>query len=354
MNLLTLLITGAAGYVGSTLTLLAAEEGHHVVAVDNDAARLGLLGQRVPPDGSVELLHSELADLATDEELLSRTDAIIHLAGISSDVAAERDPELTRHVNVDLALTLARAAKAAGVSKFVLASTIAIYQVPVGHRLEHELFREEDPPPFGQPIGVYAQSKLAAEDEVRKLADETFTVIVLRKGSLYGYSPVMRWDLIINRMILKAWQDEVVLLHDLGAVWRPIAHVTDAARAYLHLLWLPSWSTNGLPFNLVERNVRLSEICLEIDYVLRRELGRGISLEHGSSPLPQRTGRVSGEALRRVGWRPTKSLRDGVCELVERLRAGDVPDSVGGRAGVSARSGMSEARVESGGRVAGT
>jgi nucleoside-diphosphate-sugar epimerase len=351
---MNLLITGAAGYVGSTLTLLAAGEGYRVTAVDNDAARLELLGRCVPPDGSVKLLHSELADLVANEELFSRTDAIIHLAGISSDSAAERDPELTRHVNVDLALTLARAAKAAGVSKFLLASTAAIYQVPVGHRLEHELFREEDPPPLGQPIGVYAQSKLAAEEELRKLADETFTVIVLRKGSLYGYSPVMRWDLIINRMILNAWQNEVVLLHDLGAVWRPIAHVADAARAYLYLLRLPSWSTNGLPFNLVERNARLSEVCLEIDDVLQRELGRGISLEHGSSPLPQRTGRVSGEALRRAGWRPTKSLRDGVCELVERLRAGDILEPVGGRADVSPRSGMSEPKVESVGRVAGT
>lgn len=338
---MTVVVTGAAGYVGSVVTALLASCGQRVVAVDNDERRLQNLMTHVPPIAGVEFYAYTLERLARSPDLLSEADAIVHLAGISSDAAAERDPELTRHVNVDLAASLAQAARAAGVGKFLLASTAAVCQVPVGHSLEHEMIHEHDCP-LDQPVGVYARSKLAAEYVLTRLSGPRFTVIVLRKGSLYGYSPTMRWDLIINQMALNGWLGKPLVLHDFGAVWRPIAHVRDAARAYLHLLELPPASlngpaanngavANGAPtFNVVERNARLSEVCLEVDGVLRRELGRGIDLRHGSSPLPQRTGRMNGESLRSIGWRPERSLHEGVTELVRRLDAREmtVPEEV--------------------------
>ncbi len=317
---MTVVVTGAAGYVGSVVTALLASCGHRVVAVDNDERRLRNLMTHVPPIAGVEFYAYTLERLAESPDLLSKTDAVVHLAGISSDAAADRDPELTSYVNVGLATSLAQAARAAGVGKFLLASTAAVCQVPVGHSLEHEMIHEHDCP-LDQPVGVYAQSKLAAEHALARLCDSRFTVIVLRKGSLYGYSPTMRWDLIINQMALNGWLGKTLVLHDFGAVWRPIAHVGDAARAYLHLLELPPAATSGRTFNVVERNARLSEVCLEVDGVLRRELGRGIDLRHGSSPLPQRTGRMNGESLRSIGWRPERSLHEGVTELVRRLDA---------------------------------
>jgi nucleoside-diphosphate-sugar epimerase len=315
-----LIITGAAGYLGAVLTLRAAGRGHDVVAVDSDRGRLGRLAQANPYSDRIRLVPLNVSDLIADRALMSWADTVVHLAGISSDSDAERDPVYTYLVNVDLTIELARAAKAAGVGTFVLASTAAIYQVPVGHRLEHELLGEAEVPPLGQPIGVYAQSKLEAEEGVRCLADSSFATISLRKGSLYGYSPIMRWDLILNRVVLKAWRGECVLLHDLGAVWRPIVHVSDAARAYLHLVEMRSITGGWHSFNLVDRNVRLSEACLEIDLILREELGHGFSIEHGTSPRPQRTGRISGEALRGIGWEPERSLQDGIRELLSYLR----------------------------------
>lgn len=325
-----IVVTGAAGYVGSALTDLLTRHGHHVVAVDNDERRLDVLKGFSLSAGSAEFHARDLEELANDPLLLAGADAVTHLAGVSADGPAERDPAWARKLNVDLALALATAAKRLGVSRFLVASTVAIYQVPVGHRLEHAEFHEHDHPPMGEPVGVYAQTKMAAEQALMALSDDHFAVIVLRKGSLYGYSPVMRWDLIINRMTLTAWMGRPLLLHDLGAVWRPIAHVQDAARAYLYLLGLPPWSTRSLVFNLVERNARLSEVGLEVDDVLRAETGRGIVFMHGASPLRQRTGRVSGEALRRLGWQPSRSLRDGVTELLRRLetRQIDLPEEL--------------------------
>jgi nucleoside-diphosphate-sugar epimerase len=313
------LVTGAAGYVGSTLTVWLAAHGHRVAAVDSDEIRLGRLARLLSAGGRVDLHACALDQLAANDHLLTGVETVVHLAGISSDAAAEQDPERTWHINVSLTSSLAEAAKAAGVPTFLLASTAAIYQVPSGHRLEDEALTEEDDPPLPQPIGTYAQSKLAAERVMARYADRNFRVIVLRKGSLYGYSPIMRWDLIINRMALSAWLGRPVVLHDRGMVWRPIAHVEDAARAYLHLMERPRWRPGMSAFNLVERNVRLSEVCLEIDGAAQREMGRGIILLHGRSPFPQRTGRIEGDRLRRAGWRPTRSLREGMIEVLRRL-----------------------------------
>lgn len=316
---MNVLVTGAAGYVGSSLTSSFASRGHSVIAIDNNEGRVQSIARLMLPKDRVKFYTCGLEELAHAPYLLSNVDVVVHLAGISSDAAAEQDVERAWHVNLKLAVDLAQGAKAAGIGKFLFASTVAICQVPVGHRFEHEIVVEEDPPPLAQPMGVYAQSKLAAEQALIRLADTRFKVTVLRKGSLYGYSPVMRWDLIINRMILMAWMGRPLVLHDFGAVWRPIAHVHDAAQAYLHLSELPPHPSNAVTFNLVARNARLSEVSLQVDRIAHQELGRRLILEHGSSNFPQRTGRVSGRSLRRVGWKPTRSLRDGIRDLTRRL-----------------------------------
>ena len=316
-----ILVTGGAGYVGSAVSIMLAGMGHEVLAVDIDPLRTSQMCARASGENPApQWVRLSLDELIEQRGLLSGMNAVVHLAGIASDTAAERDPALTHHINVELTLELARASRDAGVRRFLMASTVAINQVPIGHALEHDLFREDDQPPLGEPPGTYARSKLAAEQALFQLSDADFSISVLRKGSLYGSAPVMRWDLMVNRAVLAAWKGEPVVLYDLGAVWRPIVHVHDAARAYAHLLTLPPWASNGLAFNLVERNARLSEILLEADAILSSASGRRIDLRHGTSQFPQRTGRASGEALRRTGWRPVLNLRKGVEDLLRRLQ----------------------------------
>jgi nucleoside-diphosphate-sugar epimerase len=314
-----ILVTGAAGYVGSTLTPLLASHGHEVVAIDCDEDRLRRLEAALQSGSHVELHAHTLDDLANKPALFAGVEGVVHLAGISSDAAAELDPELTWHVNVESTAAIGRAAKMAGARRFLFASTAAIYQVPVGRRREHSFLETGHQAAAELLLGVYARSKLAAERQLAELADANFLVVLVRKGSLYGYSPVMRWDLVINRLVLHAWLGRPFLLHDRGVVWRPIAHVYDAARAYLHLLGISPSQLDGGMFSVAERNVRLVDICQEIDTIARQELGRGLILRHGRSPFPQRTGRVSGEEMKRLGWCPNRSLGEGVSELLERL-----------------------------------
>ncbi|MDQ7851201.1 MAG: SDR family oxidoreductase, partial [Armatimonadota bacterium] len=224
-----ILVTGAAGYVGSVLTPLLASHGHEVVAIDCNEDRLRRLEAALPFGSHVELYPYSLDDLARKPALFKGVEGVVHLAGVSGDAAAETDPAQTWHVNVESAFAVGRAAKKAGVRRFLFASTAAIYQVPTGHRLQHAILEEDDQPPAESSLGVYARSKLAAERALAELADASFLVILVRKGSLYGYSPVMRWDLALNRVVLDAWRGSSFVLHDHGIVWRPIAHVFDAA-----------------------------------------------------------------------------------------------------------------------------
>lgn len=332
------LVTGAAGYVGSTLTVWLVARGHRVVAIDSDGQRVARLARFLSPGRAVDLQVCGLDELAAVGHLFSSVDCVVHLAGISSDAAAERDPPAAWRVNVTLAGAVAERARTAGVPLFLLASTAAVYQVPSGHLLENEILTERDEPPLSRPIGTYAQTKRAAEQAVLQRAAQGFRVVVLRKGSLYGYSPVMRWDLVINRMALLAWWGRPVILHDRGAVWRPIAHVEDAARAYLYLVERAGRLPRSGAFNVVARNARLSEVCLEIDKIAQREQGRGITIRHEQSPFPQRTGRIGGELLRRMGWRPSRTLRDGIVELLRRLDNGriDLPAEAIPRPGAEA------------------
>lgn len=330
-----ILVTGGAGYVGSTLSMGLSEAGHEVLAVDVDPSRIAHMRARTRnKEGSPLWLRLSLDDLLAHRALLGGVDAVVHLAGIASDSLAERDPEATHRVNVDLTVAVARACREAGVKRFLFASTVAIYQVPQGHAREHDLFHEDDLPPLSEPMGVYARSKLAAEQALLQMSDVDFSISVLRKGSLFGSAPVMRWDLVINRTVLAAWRGGPIVLHDLGSVWRPIAHVHDAARAYAHLLTMPTWTSNGRVFNVVEKNARMSEIFLEVHAVLSSVLGRAVDLRHGTSQFPQRSGRASGEVLRQTGWRPTLGLDKGVEDLLQQLHAGGVLDPGAGDSAV--------------------
>lgn len=318
---MTIIVTGAAGYVGSTLTNLLVSNGHRVIAIDSHEVRMQRLALQLGAQ-TVRFLTRGLQELSEDPSVLSSADAVIHLAGISSDTAAEQDADLTWQVNVELAVALARATKDAGVPRFLLASTAAISQVPIGSRLERASGNGKSAP-VPQPVGVYAQSKLAAERAITRLSDDQFEVSVLRKGSLYGVSPIMRWDLVINKMALAAWSGHTFMMHDQGIVSRPIAHVEDAARAYLHLLSTPPGGKLSV-FSLVERNIVLRDVCREIDGVAREELGRGIPVRHSRGGNTQRTGSVSGDSLAQIGWHPTRSLREGIREVLRALSNGQI------------------------------
>lgn len=253
-----LLIAGGAGYVGSALIPKLLERGYELDVVD-----LFWFGNFLPPGVGIlnkDIFHLEAADLAG-------YDQILFLAGLSNDPMAEYSPAKNFIFNAAAPAYLAYIAKQAKVRRYIYASSCSVY----GYT-ENELFDETRPVSSAYPYGI---SKLQGERAVMQLVDENFSVIALRKGTVCGYSPRMRYDLIINTMFKCAMKDGVITVNN-PAIWRPFLGIADATMAYTRAIEANE-STSGI-FNIASGNHTVGEIADLVKLALEEELGKKIGL----------------------------------------------------------------------------
>ncbi len=210
-----LLIAGGAGYLGSVLIPKLLDRGYNVAVVD-----LFWFGNHLP--GEVDILRKDIFDI--DAEDLAEFDQAVFLAGLSNDPMAEYSPSKNFIYNAAAPAYLAYIAKKAGLRRYVYASSCSVY----GYT-DNELFDESRPVSSSYPYGI---SKLQGEQAVMNLADDQFSVIALRKGTVSGYSPRMRLDLIINTMFKTAVCERRIMVNN-PSIWRPILSIEDAANAYI-------------------------------------------------------------------------------------------------------------------------
>ena len=235
-----ILIAGGAGYIGSYLVPVLLEHGYDVDVID-----LMWFGNNLPE--KVRITKKDLFECTESD--LEIYDQIIFLAGLSNDPMAEFDPSMNFVYNAALPSYLAFTAKNAGVKRFVYASSCSVYGYTV-----NELYDEESPVTCGYPYGV---SKLQGERGVLQLQDENFSVIALRKGTVSGYSPRMRLDLIVNTMFKFAMSKGEVTVNN-ASIWRPILDIRDAAMAYLRAIQAHS-SISGV-FNIASDNYTVGQV----------------------------------------------------------------------------------------------
>ncbi len=216
-------VTGHLGYIGVHLVELLKADGHTVTGCD-----LGLFEgcewePFVRPD--TELRKDVLEVTAED---LAGHDCVMHLAAISNDPMGDLDPELTLGVNRDGSIRLA---KEAGVSRYLFSGSCSVYGK--GDKLDLD---ESDPL---NPLTAYARSKIETEAEVSKLADESFCPAYLRNATAYGFSPMLRIDLVVNNLLGSALSYGEIRIHSDGSPWRPLVHCRDIARAFVAFLNAP-------------------------------------------------------------------------------------------------------------------
>ncbi len=253
-----ILVAGGAGYVGSVLIPKLLERGYKV-----DVADLFWFGNHLPPE--VGVIHKDL--FALDTQDLSGYDEVVFLGGLSNDPMAEYSPSKNFIFNAAAPAYLAYIAKKARVRRYVYASSCSVY----GYT-ENELYDESKPAVSSYPYGI---SKLQGEQAVLSLADKTFSVISLRKGTVCGYSPRMRLDLIINTMFKCALQDGVITVNN-PAIWRPIISTQDAASAYIRAVEAHE-SVTGI-FNVASGNYTVGEVGDLVKHELERGLGTPIRI----------------------------------------------------------------------------
>jgi nucleoside-diphosphate-sugar epimerase len=292
-----ILVAGGAGYVGSALVPRLLERGYDITVVD-----LLWFGKHLPHE--VRVLEKNVLQLEQQE--LSGYDQVVFLAGLSNDPMADFSPSLNFVANAACPAYLAYISKRAGVRRFVYGSSCSVY----GYT-QNELFDEKSPAVSQYPYGI---SKLQGEFAVLQLADPDFSVIALRKGTICGYSPRMRLDLVVNTMFKTALSENTLRVNN-PAIWRPILAMQDALAAYIRAVEC-SPEISGL-FNIASGNFTLGELADYVDDALRTILGvhPRLEIQHLSDI---RNYKVSTEKAQNVlSFKPRSSITDIVRDLAE-------------------------------------
>jgi nucleoside-diphosphate-sugar epimerase len=234
-------IAGGAGYIGSKLVPALLDRGYDVMVAD-----LLWFGNHLPKE--VPVIQKDLFKFSSED--LQGYEQLIFLAGLSNDPMAEFSPAQNFISNAALPSYLAFIAKQAGVRRFIYASSCSIYGYTV-----NELYDEDSPVTCGYPYGI---SKLQGERGVLQHHGQDFSVIALRQGTVCGFSPRMRFDLIVNTMYKCAMLDRMITVNN-PSIWRPILDIRDAVTAYLRVIQA-DYSINGV-FNVASGNFTVGQVA---------------------------------------------------------------------------------------------
>lgn len=296
------LLTGHRGYIGVETVPALRVAGHDVVGLDTGL--YDLCDFAAPPD-EVPTIDVDLRDVSAGD--LDGFDAVIHLAALSNDPLGDLDSSLTYDINLDASVGLAVAAKAAGVRRFLFASSCSLYGAGGGDLLDETA--------AFNPVTPYGESKVRVEQEVSKLADESFSPVYLRNATAYGVSRRLRADIVVNNLVGHAVTTGKVLLQSDGSPWRPLVHIEDIIAAMIASLAAPREAIHNEAFNVGRNgeNYRIRDVAEIVKDVVP---GSEVAFSPGASP-DTRDYRVDFSKIERQlpGFVAKWTLRAGVEQL---------------------------------------
>ena len=297
-----ILLTGADGYIGTRLGQALLAAGHKVTELDTGFFN----SAEFYDDGlnHLELIRKDIREITPLD--FEGIDVVVHLAELCNDPLGELNPELTREINHLGTKKVGELAKQAGIKRLVYFSSCSVYGA------SDEVMDETSPT---NPLTVYAQSKVLNEQVLLDLADDNFSPIILRLATVYGISPRLRFDVVVNNLSGLAWTTREIKMESNGEPWRPFVHIADVCRAVVCVLKAPREQVHKEIFNVgdSQSNYQIKQVAETVAAVFP-----GCKLSLNPEGVDKRNYRVNFDKIntRLPGFRCEKTIADGAKELL--------------------------------------